>query len=399
MKITPPKNIGRLTALILLMGATQAINAQDILVKEDGTSIKAWQVDMGGSKIYYRSAAGDNAPLQSIDKASVLMWKKADGTRVMIDQNGNDVAPQQQALPQAAAPAAPAKSVAPKEAVDQVANEQTITKINAVDASYVGKPGKKPGKAVIAILNVDPNSTAADQNVELKFDRSGDAYVIGGEGITVTARNKTDRTIYIHLGNTFFLRNGVAVPYSLSSQSQQVPNAKQQQPTAQSFSQSVVAVPAQSSYKLGIQKLVVEDAKGIFGPSFAGHQLYSWTYRGESDRYHLEWECDASDLLIEGTEKRYTPETSPLNFGFNLTYSFSEDNSQPYKINSRLYVAKAIGVDSYYWTANSTSKLKKLIPGLDNVLSLYITQPGKKSKTAQAAETKAKLKAGIITKK
>lgn len=382
MRITPPKSICRLTALSLLMGATQSINAQDILVKEDGTSIKAWQVDMGGSKIYYRSAAGDNAPLQSIDKASVLMWKKADGTRVMIDQNGNDVAPQQQAT---TAPAAPVKSAAPKEAVDQVANTQTIAKTNAIDVAYVGKPGKKSYNEVIAILNVDPSSTAADQNVELKFDRSGDAYGGGGEGITVTARNKTDRTIYIHLGNTFFLRNGVAEPYSISSQSQQVAkNAQQQQSGAQSFSQSVVAVPAQSSYKLGIQQLVVKDAKSIFGPRFGAHEHYIYSgglfsAKAEFSNYNLEWECEAADRIAEGTEKRYTPETAPLNFGFNLTYSFSEDNSQPYKINSRLYVAKTIGVHNWtYMGTTSPSKLKKLIPGLDNVMSLFIYQPVKK---------------------
>ena len=62
------------------------LTAQDVLVTESGDAIKAWSVDIGGSKIYYRTSDDANAPLQSIDKSAVLVWKKADGSRVIIGQ-------------------------------------------------------------------------------------------------------------------------------------------------------------------------------------------------------------------------------------------------------------------------------------------------------------------------
>lgn len=62
--------------LFALMWLPTTASAQDILVTENGDAIKAWQVDMGGSKIYYRDGEGENAALKSIDKSSVLVWKR-----------------------------------------------------------------------------------------------------------------------------------------------------------------------------------------------------------------------------------------------------------------------------------------------------------------------------------
>ena len=93
-----------LSVLCLSLMATVAM-AQDILVTESGEAIKAWDVDVAGQKIYYRASADANAPTLSIKKSDVLMWKKADGTRQLIGQDGTSAA-----TPAAAAPSAPAQS-------------------------------------------------------------------------------------------------------------------------------------------------------------------------------------------------------------------------------------------------------------------------------------------------
>ena len=303
-------------------------SAQDILVTENGDAIKAWQVDVGGSKIYYRDGEGENAALKSIDKSSVLLWKKADGSRLVIDKNGESTATPTASQPTAAKPAVSAD--------DPVANKQCIASFNRSVIEFAGKKGKnKPGGGVMALLHVDEASAMADKNVELNFAREGSLSFATGQGLTVTAKNKTDRTIYIHLGNTFFLRNGVAMPYNYSSATQSMGGG--QQPSSTSYSQNVVAVPPMSTFKLGVQKFAVEDASSIYGSNF-------YTYRNNRSEYALSWTCSPQDLVNTGEEKDFTPQTSPIKFGFNLTYSFSEDNAQPYHLNTSLYISRIIGV-------------------------------------------------------
>ena len=334
-------------------------SAQDILVTEDGDAIKAWQVDMGGSKIYYRDGEGENAALKSIDKSSVLVWKKADGSRVVIDKNGESTATASQ----------PASSTAPASAEDPVANKQRIAAFNRSVIEFVGKKGKnKPGGGVIALLHVDEASAIADKNVELNFAREGNLYYAIGQGITVTAKNKTNRTIYIHLGNTFFLRNGVAMPYNYSSATQSMGGGPQ--PNSTSYSQNVVAVPPMSTFKMGVQKIGVEDASSTYGSNFS-------TYKNSKSECALNWSCKPEELVNNCEEKDFTPQSTPIKFGFNLTYSFSEDNAQPYHLNTQLYVSRIIGVKlSQFigWTTNPFCASFSEIAGSDDSLTFLMFQ-------------------------
>jgi len=314
--------------LFALMWLPTTASAQDILVTENGDAIKAWQVDMGGSKIYYRDGEGENAALKSIDKSSVLVWKKADGSRVVVDKNGESTSTATASQPASATPSASAD--------DPVANKQRIAAFNRSVIEFVGKKGKsKPGGGVMALLHVDEASAIADKNVELNFAREGSLSFATGQGITVTAKNKTNRTIYIHLGNTFFLRNGVAMPYNYSSATQSMGGGMQ--PNSTSYSQNVVAVPPMSTFKMGVQKIGIDDASSTYGSNF-------YSYRNNKSEYALSWSCKPEELANTGEEKDFTPQSSPIKFGFNLTYSFSEDNAQPYHLNTQLYVSKIIGV-------------------------------------------------------
>lgn len=314
------------------------MRAQDILVTEEGESITAWDVDISGAqKIYYKTAEGDDAPMKSIAKDKVLLWKKADGTKVRV---GVDTAPQS-AVTQTKS-AAKISTPAP-DASDPEANKLAINKINSIgDIRPTVEVKEKAARDAYGLLNVTPQSVMADKNVELSFSQFN-----YNEGVTLTARNKTDKTIYIYLGNTFFLRHGVAVPFNTSSASQ---SAKEGQVgAATGFSQSVIAIPAQSSLNLGNQLFFSQDKVGAFGQGFG-----FINYLGR-DRFCMTIKSNAA--VYKSEERIFAPGQFPIDFGFKVTYSFSEDNTQLYNLDVQFYTKKLIGFDYNTWKGYSTIEI------------------------------------------
>ncbi|MDE7166573.1 MAG: hypothetical protein K2O17_06050 [Bacteroidaceae bacterium] len=317
------------------------MRAQDILVTEEGESITAWDVDISGAqKIYYKTAEGDDAPMKSIAKDKVLLWKKADGTKVRV---GVETAPQS-AVTQTKS-AAKISTPAP-DASDPEANKLAINKFNSAGDIRATKDMKeKVAKKLIGLLNVAPQSVMADKNVELSFSPYEETFSNTGYGfhigVTVNVRNKTDKTIYIYLGNTFFLRHSVANPFNTSSASQLAKEG--QAAAATGFSQNVIAIPAQSSLNLGDNLFFLKDKKDLFGQGFTTEY---YTTNSQLNGVYMNIQKDAA--VKKNEERMFTSGQFPIDFGFKVAYSFSEDNTQLYNLDVQLYTKKIIGYDSSF---------------------------------------------------
>lgn len=78
------------TKRVLLLGLALlsmiAANAQDLIVKQDGESIKAYRTDVGSNAVYYRLEDNDQAPVMMIDKSDVLVVKLQDGTVITMNE-------------------------------------------------------------------------------------------------------------------------------------------------------------------------------------------------------------------------------------------------------------------------------------------------------------------------
>ena len=88
-------NIKRLLLVSLFLLSVFVIEAQDLIVKQDGETIKAYRTDVGNKAVYYRLEDKDEAPILMIIKPDVMMIKMQDGTRIVMDEaelkidNGN----------------------------------------------------------------------------------------------------------------------------------------------------------------------------------------------------------------------------------------------------------------------------------------------------------------------
>ena len=348
----------RIICLSFLCLLTSVIMAQDILVTESGDAIKAWGVDIGATKIYYRASEHPDAPLQSIDKSAVLVWKKADGTRVVI---GQDQQPKQESTP-VASTTKPATDTPAPDASDPSANATCINRFNQTDVFSKKKPSNSTANEVVGLLHMSPDSKMADKNVEITYStyktNVSPKMAPRTSGIGVYVKNKTDKTIYIYLGNTFFLRHGISTPFTQSSASQSK-TGDNNGSMSTGFSQSVIAVPAQSSIDLGKQEFFPIDGKNPFGgnitnsmqDTYAGGGLFSPMVKtGTVNRFF--WTSPKNDMLKKGEVRTLRPGESTIDFGFKLTYSFSEDNTQLYHLDAKLYVSKIIGSSFNVWNGS-----------------------------------------------
>ncbi|MBO4611698.1 MAG: hypothetical protein J5671_00840 [Bacteroidaceae bacterium] len=330
--------------------------AQDVLVTEDGENITAWDVDISGAqKIYYKTAAGEDAPMKSIAKEKVLLWKKADGTKVRIGTEQPE--PKAEAKPVEKEQSSGAAKIL--NAADPEANSRCIQMFNnSRTIISSGKMKTSPARHVYAVLNVAPESAIADKNLELQFrsykgkNTSGTDYSNMEQGLVVTAKNKTDQTIYIYLANTYFLRHGVATPFNVSRAEQSLKGGEL---SATGFSQNVIAIPANSSLDLGTQLFFTENmGKNLFGPEYdvvnstlySGGLFYSKTYTSA----YFSRLCTKQDAIGVYQERTFSPNEVPIDFGFKLTYSFNEKDNQLYQLDTQLYVAKMVGTDRYGFT-------------------------------------------------
>ncbi len=341
----------------LLLAIPFVSQAQDVLVTEDGESITAWDVDISSQKIYYKTAAGEDAPMKSIAKEKVLLWKKADGTKVRID--AGQAQPQQSTPAPAKAETKPVENVPAPDASDPDANEACIFNFNQTDVYNTKKPSSSAAKEIVGILHMSPDSKMADKNVEIIYSiYKSSSYAKMAprtSGIGVNVRNKTDKTIYVYLGNTFFLRHGVSTPFTQSTASQSTAGGNTGATTT-GFAQNVVAIPAQSTLDLGKQEFFPTDGKNPFGGDIINTERSVITGGGlfgvgatTKTWMQFYWTFPKGQLVSKGETREFEPGEVPIDFGFKLTYSFSEDNTQLYHLDAKLYVAKIIGSSFNPW--------------------------------------------------
>ena len=73
----------RLLFVILMSGLfTSYLMAQDIIVTNDGESLKVYNIDISETVIYYQLTQDANAEIKRIPRNNVLIIRKADGTKI-----------------------------------------------------------------------------------------------------------------------------------------------------------------------------------------------------------------------------------------------------------------------------------------------------------------------------
>ena len=153
----------KLVLIISLAFAAITSNAQDVIVKKDGSTVLAKVLEVNQADIKYKKFSNQNGPTYTIDKAEVMAINYEGGDKDTFNSQ-QTAKPAQQAS--AAAPSSDAMSPALRQA-----NQALIDQYNSRMFSVNGKSNKK-GKNAYCKLNFTSGSMLANEDVELRFETS-----------------------------------------------------------------------------------------------------------------------------------------------------------------------------------------------------------------------------------
>ena len=403
-----------------LMAGVSA-SAQDVLITQEGDVKKVYDVEVGPSTVFYKEADKADAPTLRIKKADVIMIKRKDGTKYDLG-NGNNVVNNSQTAqsPQTQAAAPVAASVS---AEAQRLNEEAIRRVNDYNPKYQGDDTDDRCKRLLCLMGYGKDSQIINDDIEIecvtgaldfiKFKKGMKEGVSNGAaksdvpfsdfasksyanpGIKLRVKNKSGKTLYLDLGNTFIMRKGVAMAYYVPSSTSTsnssssgmgvnlgavagavgvggalgtlasgigVGGSSTSATVNTTYSQRVISVPPMSVKELDVQLMFpnVETYCDGFGiqdyaaPNFYFLPEFSFATK-ESGNYN------------NGETHNFSEETSPVKFGFFVSYSDTENCQNEKKLAFNLYLRQIIGFDKKVSDMYAgASLLPKVIPDYKN---------------------------------
>ena len=189
--------------LVFVFAMAMTAQAQDVLITKDGDALKVYGLELSATSVFYREGSGEDSPLVQKKKSDILMIKYSDGRREIFDEKGATSNGQQK------------EETASTEftAEDKAANEAALKKWQSFPENKAKVKNKKAAY-LCCVLRPNSDSRIADSNVELMF--SGANMLLSWRNtinFVLSVRNKTNKTIYLDLGNTFFVKGEQSMAY------------------------------------------------------------------------------------------------------------------------------------------------------------------------------------------
>ena len=364
---------------LFLLGAS-ALQAQDVLITQDGGVQTVYGVEISESAIFYKAQDKADAPIQRMDKANVLMIKFKDGTRKLFSADGQETV---QGDGAAQAPARQEAAVATEDVAISAEENDKLKKAYWVDVAYSdtkeAEKSDKEAKSMYCQLDFCDAAVLADKNVELELKtvkgKGGsplyqDAlWMPNDQTLVVTVRNKTNKVIYLDLGNSFIIRGSESAPYYVPTSSSQthgseggvgvnvgsvtgalgiggivgqiaqgvnVGGGSSKSSTTVTYSQRIVSVPPMSSKIL--------DGQHIFLPGL--EQVYG-KIKVVSFKISKNWGvCPylKSIGLKRGDVVEWTEVDSPMKLSTFVSYSLDDSMERQHSLQASRYLRKAIAL-------------------------------------------------------
>lgn len=367
------RSLGLILALFLFL----PLYAQDKIVTKEGDVIQAYHVDVGENMIYYRLENFGASELQSLRKADVLILMRQDGSILNFYQDKK----KDKALPEdtttVGKPSEKVKilEVGELNAESRAANTALIEAMNgAVTVAVDEKEAAQAAEAVWCRLGVKKNSVMCNDDLELsvlagKLLPVPEGQTYGGfepgngeirdVALTIAVHNKSNRTLYIDLGNSFFIRMGEFISYYVSKSSNTLYSAPQESASVPAVAGSqkdgegrtvqadgtarVIALAPNTTMHLQARSLFHREA----GEIIAGLK-YAAETSGKGASYQLSFSFPGDAVeggLKVGEHLAYASSASPMNFSFAVSYADTEACAQEKTMLTHFYLKDLIGVE------------------------------------------------------
>ena len=374
---------------------THQLFAQDKIITTEGEIIIGYNVEIGTSSIFYQTSDHTSSATERIGKNKVLMIKRQDGTKAYIS-TPKDITETEE----------PNKIINTGNSNIKELNDNIRQRYNTELIPLEDKNKGEKAKVVFIQLWADDESQFADTNIEIEYEtqyvdynfNTGEQFLSPYMGafqdiasnhnypqINITIKNRSDKTIYLDLGNTFFIRdkepyayyqpsttsvttgstkggslNAGAITNALGiggfagtlSNGITVGGANNKSTTTTTYAQRIIAIPPMSSKQLDNQLFFSTNQENKFGQD-SGTKL-----SGHKTNKH--WQ---SDLFINTPKKMAVGEeiiidqSESLHFSFMITYSQDESIKEKHSIQSNFFIRKLVGgKKSYFYKIDNTFK-------------------------------------------
>lgn len=198
--------MNRIFPLIICMFVAISCFAEDIIVMRSGDIVKANVLEIGQSEIKYKKATNPNGPTYTINKSEVLSINYENGESDKFEA-ATSVTPEKKNEQDGVAVNAPNSEL----------NKAYIEKNSPENVKFIGEKTDKPAEQIILLYKPDEGSVLCDENLEIQMFSTGAAVSFYEPSVNITLRNKTNRILYVDLGNCFFICNNEATPYYVPS--------------------------------------------------------------------------------------------------------------------------------------------------------------------------------------
>lgn len=367
-----------------------AMYAQDVIVKKDGSTILAKVTKVSDKEVEYKKYKSNSDRLYSISIPEVMAINYEDGEKETFDNVSKEEKPQntnsegQQSIIQIT----PDKLSANAKA----ANDVLIARYNApveitIEEKQKKKVGVKEARYAKAIYGVKSNSVLSNDELEInillgtleKYKKNDpyewrECHCLDNPAILLKIHNKSNKMLYIDLGNTFFVSMGNAfcyyVPTSTTTTNSSsnggsvnlgsiagalgvggaagtlasginVGGGSSSSTTSTTYAQRVIALPPMSYVDLPAQ-FMFEHKLGVISKGLVSEFQVVYLYYPE---VNFPKNSEKGPMKF-GDRYFYTEEQSPVNFSCVVSYSFAENCSSLNSMTSNLYLKELIGDDS-----------------------------------------------------
>lgn len=337
--------------------------AQDMLVTNEGKSMTIYNLEISDQSIFFQLLDKADAPLQKMLKKDILIIKKADGTK--LDLNAPQTTTESQPVQPATQEESGTVYVTPETLSPEAkaTNDALIAKYNQPIGFQVLKEKKIGNKAsaVQAVFGIKENSVLSNEDIEINITMGGMSYSkkkgnvfeahnkrsYHHPALQFSIKNKTNRTIYLDLGNTFYISMGQSIcfytPSSTTTTSSSssggslnlgavagalgvggiagtiangvnVGGGATSGTTNTIYAQRVIPIAPMGTLTLDAQYMFGnEDKKLCQGLTYSSYSCLPYIH------------FTKNDYMTIGEHYLYNAESSPVNFSFIITYSKNED--------------------------------------------------------------------------
>ena len=360
--------------LLLLTIVGNKLNAQDFIVKKDGSVIQSKVLEVNETNIRYKKQTNLNGPTYTINISDVFAINYKNGEK---DTFTNDSA-------------SPNKKMDRDNNVHIVQpdsyNDKLISMYNS-PPRLNGKESTKLAQRGFAFLGVDTKSILSSDDVEINFEQDRISYLgywHGFDAYIMTIHNKLDKPIYIDLGNTF--RDSYV--YYDGTKTTTISEGNE---SGGSINLGAIAGAVGIGGTLGTLASGVNVGGGSSGGTTTTYSTprfktippngtvplseYTSTYVGgdsktlsHSEPFSASFSKSAIPQVNIGGFKQFDKDSSPFTRQYTITYSYTENFSEVNVIKIFIYVKGICGCPgtSPWWKGNKVhSQIDKMMPQKD----------------------------------